>query len=341
MIDKEKNKGLVLEIQRMSTEDGPGIRTTVFMKGCTLKCSWCHNPESISLKPQVHWIGSRCIGCKTCVDICEKKALSFHESGLVIDRDICNGCGLCCEKCPSTAMELLGTMWRAEDLAAELAKDKSFFEKSGGGVTIGGGESTLQLNFVKSLLEDLNGRGIHTALDTCGETRRDNLEALIPLADLILLDIKEIDSDLHKEFTGASNEKILENAVYISNFMKNHLKPKELWIRTPLIPGATAREENVIGIGRFIAENLSETVTRWDLLAFNNLCKDKYSRLGLTWKHQDSNLLTVQEIDQLRAAVSISGVDESIVNFTGATALEDSPSEESKIKLNVPKKIQC
>jgi len=341
MNSKSENTGLVLEIQRMSTEDGPGIRTTVFLKGCSLKCTWCHNPESISLKPQVHWIASQCIGCKTCIALCANNALKFVDSAININRDVCDGCGDCAKNCPSTAMELLGVQWDAEDLAAELAKDKSFFKKSGGGITIGGGESTLQPHFVKALLENLNGRGIHTALDTCGQTKRENLDLLLPLADLILLDIKEIDSDLHREFTGASNEKILDNAIFISSFIKDHIKPKELWIRTPLIPNATAREKNIEAIGRFIAGNLSDTVTRWDLLAFNNLCKDKYSRLGLKWKYQQSSLLTKDEIDSLKGAVSRSGVDESIVFFTGALALDDKLENNPKLQSHVPKKIQC
>jgi len=128
-------KATILEIQRMSTEDGPGIRTTVFFKGCSLKCTWCHNPESISAHPQIHWIGNRCIGCKTCLEVCPEGALSFSRDGYTIDRSQCTGCGICAEECPSTALELLGQPWYLEDLYSEVVKDQTYFEKSGGGVT--------------------------------------------------------------------------------------------------------------------------------------------------------------------------------------------------------------
>ena len=152
----------------MSTEDGPGLRTTVFFKGCSLACAWCHNPESISRLPQIHWIGSRCIGCRTCLDTCPLQALSMSAQGVVIDRDVCNGCGLCAEECPSTALELLGEAWTLEDLVQEVIKDRVYFEKSNGGVTISGGEPTLQADFAAEFLKQLRAQGMKTAIDTCG-----------------------------------------------------------------------------------------------------------------------------------------------------------------------------
>jgi len=270
----------VLEIQRMSTEDGPGIRTTVFFKGCSLKCTWCHNPESISMQPQVHWIDSRCIGCRTCVDACPSKALSLTLQGMEINRLKCQGCGACAEECPTTAMELLGKKWLLEDLTKEVVKDKAYFDKSGGGITVSGGEPGMQPEFVGLFLKSLRENGLHTALDTCGLCSRSALEQLLPYASMVLYDIKEIQPEKHKQFTKKSNEKILENIIYIAEYMKTHLYPARLWIRTPIIPGLTAREENIVGIGKFIAKNLGNVVNRWDLCAFNNLCKDKYLRLG-------------------------------------------------------------
>jgi pyruvate formate lyase activating enzyme len=132
--NKQNPTATILEIQRMSTEDGPGIRTTIFFKGCSLKCTWCHNPESISAHPQVHWIENRCIGCKTCLEVCPEGALTFSEDGNSIDRDLCTGCGVCAEECPAAALELLGTRWGIENLIAEVTKDRTYFEKSGGGV---------------------------------------------------------------------------------------------------------------------------------------------------------------------------------------------------------------
>ncbi len=331
-------EGIVLDIQRMSTEDGPGIRTTVFMKGCTLHCAWCHNPESISAKPQVQWIGSRCIGCGTCLDVCPEGAISDEGNGIQIDRGKCTGCGTCAEECPSTAMELLGNKWSVDDLAVELLKDRVYFEKSGGGVTIGGGESTFQAVFISSLLEKLSASGVHTAIDTCGQTSRDSLEKILPFTDLVLYDIKEIDSARHRNFTGIGNEKILDNIIYIGEYIKKNNGRPELWIRTPVIPDATAREENIRGIGEFIARNLGDSVRRWELLAFNNLCEDKYLRLGREWIYKKNKLMSRESMEYLYGVALKTGIRPDIVSWSGATKIEDEkntkdPVEQERLRL--------
>ena len=208
MMEHKTNKdtwGIILEIIRMSTEDGPGIRTTVFFKGCSLNCLWCHNPESISPKPQIQWIGTSCIGCGICVKTCPELVLEKTEKGIIINRSLCNGCGLCTEECPTTAMELLGKKWNVHDLACELVKDRAYFEPSGGGVTLSGGEAALQNDFCLSLLKELKERGIQTALDTCGQVSQSWLTSLLPYVDILLYDIKEINLEKHKKFTGAIN----------------------------------------------------------------------------------------------------------------------------------------
>lgn len=315
-IENTPTTGLVLEIQRMSTEDGPGIRTTVFMKGCPMKCRWCHNPESISPLPQVHWFEIRCIGCKTCLETCPNHTLTMTAGGLVIDRSLCAGCGECAQACPSTAIELLGKKWDVDSLAKELLKDREYFEQSHGGVTISGGESLLQWKFVAELLKVLKDKGIHICIDTCGIVRREALDAILPYTDIVLFDLKEADPERHREYTGAGVEQVHASLSYITSIIKSRDPRAEIWIRTPLIPGATAREDNIANIGAYIAANCDGLVSRWDLLPFNNLCKDKYLRLGLDWPFQDTRLLTREEMEAFARIAKESGVCPEIVNWS-------------------------
>jgi len=315
-------KATILEIQRMSTEDGPGLRTTVFFKGCSLKCKWCHNPESIASQPQVHWIGNRCIGCNTCLEVCPENALAFAPEGNTIDRSQCTGCGVCAEECPSTALELLGQSWKLDDLYSEIIKDKTYFDKSNGGVTLGGGEPLLQSDFCKHLLIRLKENALHTAVDTCGLVSRKALDRILPHTDLLLYDLKEMNPRKHELFTGSDNHIILENLIYIRDCMQSDSKPGELWIRTPVIPGATAAEENVRGIGQFLGDSLDGSVTRWDLCAFNNLCRDKYLRLDLEWEYRDCGLLNKLFMEKIAAVARNSGVNSDIVHWSGSTRLD-------------------
>jgi len=314
-----KDSGTILEIQRMSTEDGPGIRTTVFFKGCSLQCTWCHNPESIALKPQIHWIGARCIGCRTCLKTCTRGALALDDKGMRIDRAICTGCGDCAEACPSTAMELLGHAWELEALIDEVIKDKAYFEASGGGVTISGGEPTMQTAFAAALLEGLKRWGIHTALDTCGQCPQKSLETLLPFTDMVLFDIKLLDPLQHQSFTGHTNELILANLTHVATAMGG--KGGALWIRTPIIPQATDTPENISAIGAYIAHTVGGRVQRWELCAFNNLCRDKYRRLDRDWAFKDCELIPKVRMEELAAVAKNSGVDPGIVHWSGATRL--------------------
>jgi len=321
--DKQSDlTGLILEIQRMSTEDGPGIRTTVFFKGCPLRCTWCHNPESLARQPQVQWVGSRCIGCHTCEETCPHAAVSFTGDGVVIHRTACDGCGLCVEECPSTAMELLGKKWSVADLVEEVVKDRAFFEKSGGGITVSGGEPTLQAHFVSPFLKGLKARGLQTALDTCGLCSTETLKMLLPSADIVLFDLKLFDPVRHREHTGSDNSLILSNLEFVADYVRTHLYPQTLWIRTPIIPEATATAENIAALGRFISTLPDGVVKRWELCTFNNLCADKYRRLEMNWGFKGTELITKERIEALTTIAKDSGVNPDIVHWSGSTRLE-------------------
>jgi pyruvate formate lyase activating enzyme len=311
----EADSGYIFEIQKMSTEDGPGIRTTVFFKLCPLRCVWCHNPESIFNEPSIQWFKVKCIGCKTCIKVCPQHAIKLSKDGIHIDRAKCQSCGTCAEECPSTALRKLGAHRDLESIFHEVEKDKVYYEKSNGGITVSGGEPTLQPGFLLKFLENCKDAGFHTALDTCGYASRETLEKLLPYVDLVLYDLKEIDSEKHKAFTGVPNEKILENAIWLMEALEK--TGKKMWIRTPLIPDFTATEENIRGIGEFIVEKLGNKVERWDLLSFNNLAKAKYERMDWEWVCKDMELLTKEQMDHFLEIAKSTGVEN--VQWSGLT----------------------
>ncbi len=320
--ETSESSATVLSIQRMSTEDGPGLRTTVFFKGCSLACRWCQNPEAMSPEIQIAWHDWKCIGSGRCDAVCPEDAIYRRATAVEIDFNRCTLCGKCTDECPTTALELLGTRWELDDLVAEVAKDRTYFETSGGGVTVSGGEPALQATFMASFLERCHSLGLHTALDTCGMCPALSLGTLASRADLVLYDVKEIDADRHTRFTGQSNARILFNLIDLGERLRRSSDPAELWIRTPLVPGATGTDENIRGIGTFLARSLSGVVSRWELCAFNNLARDKYRRLGLTWDFEATELLTEDELRHLAEVARASGVDPDIVVATGPTRME-------------------
>ncbi|MBN2051547.1 MAG: glycyl-radical enzyme activating protein [Spirochaetales bacterium] len=317
---------LVLEIMRMSTEDGPGLRTTMFLKGCSLSCRWCQNPESISAKPEVRWIGNRCLGCRECLSACPVSALSCEE-GITVRRNLCTGCGSCAEECPASALEVWGRRMTVEEAFKELMKDRAYFGTDGG-VTLSGGEATLQAPFVKALFTRLAKEGVHTALDTCGACSTEQLETSCEQADLILYDLKESDEDLHRRYTGGSLKLVVDHFKTVVSLVRSSRlhrqvwpdqREKRLWVRTPVIPGMTARRDNIQGIARIILEHGEGLVDRWELCAFNNLCRDKYRRLGKAWELEEADLLPAEEMDALVQAAVEAGADADLVHWSGMT----------------------
>ena len=287
----------ILNIQRMSTEDGPGLRTTLFVKGCTLACKWCHNPESISPSRHVDWMGVRCIGCRTCVAVCPQKGIVFNETGVHNAPD-CTACGTCVRECPTEALEMKGKLFSPEELFGELIKDRAYWGEDGG-VTLSGGEILMQADEAAKLLKLLHDAGVHTAVDTCGFVSRMAIEKVLPYTDIFLFDLKLFDSAEHKKFTGQNNEIILDNFEFLTQ------TGKHIWVRTPVIPGATDTDENIRGIASVVRDR----VEKWELCAFNNLCGDKYERLGEKWMFSDAALMTKERMDELVAIAKSAGAE--------------------------------
>jgi pyruvate formate lyase activating enzyme len=311
-----REQGITFNIQRFSTEDGPGIRTTVFFKGCPLRCAWCHNPEGLSPRQELMWHDARCIGARACLGVCPPRALTLAQDGMRIDRQACTACGDCAAACPSGALEVVGRTWTPEALLAEVEKDAVFFETSGGGVTLSGGEPMVQLGFLAAFCRLCRAAGLHVALDTCGMAPWMDYEAVLPYVDLVLYDLKLWDTALHYAATGADNGLILHNARRLA------AAGVPLWIRTPIVPGYTAGAPNINALAEFIAGLGS--VQRWDLLAYSNLGRPKYARLDRVYALADTALLARAEMERLHA-IAVQRVPVAV--WSGATRLDVEPAQ--------------
>ena len=263
--------GTVSAIKRMEIHDGDGTRTTVFFKGCPLKWVWCHNPESIGFGVQLAHFSEKCVRCASCVSTCDAEALTVGEQGIDIDRDRCINCGACAEVCPTGAMNAYGTVYGAETLAALVARDKPFFDRSGGGVTLSGGECLAQADFAVELARLLHARGISVDIDTCGQVDRAVLDAILPYTDTFLYDIKAVSADVHRRCTGHTNERILENLRYLS------AKGARIEVRYPLVMGYNDGECEAIGA---LLKNLPGIV-KVKVLQYHPFAASRYAALGM------------------------------------------------------------
>jgi len=243
-------RGTVFDFKRFATGDGPGIRGLIFIKGCPLRCIWCANPESHRIEPEIMYHSSRCAGCGRCIEACPNSAIRPDDTyGLVTDHDACTGCGRCVEACIYGARELIGRSVSVDELMRTIRRDRRYYDNSGGGVTISGGEPLFQCQFARELLRACKAEGIHTAIETCGFTSWECVESVLPYLDLMFFDLKATDATLHLELTGRSNELILENLSRVTTVFAGG----EIIVRIPFVPDCNGDEETLRGMFDWLA----------------------------------------------------------------------------------------
>lgn len=269
---KHMTTGIVFDIKKFSIHDGPGIRTTVFLKGCGLRCWWCHNPESQRPTPELMLRPDLCIRCGACVTVCPQAAVVPDGGGFITDRARCTQCGTCATVCYADAREMVGQEMTVDAVMAEILRDSVFYEDSGGGVTFSGGEPLLQGDFLLALLKACKAHGLHTAIDTCGHAPTETLHRIRSYVDLFLYDLKLMDDTRHREVTGVSNQRILENL----RMLDSH--GHKIILRIPLIPRINDDVYNIYQMAQ-LARGLS-SLERIDLLPYHKIGQDKYARIG-------------------------------------------------------------
>lgn len=263
--------GAVFNIQKFSIHDGPGIRTTVFFKGCPLRCLWCHNPESQNAKKEMLYDRGKCVLCRTCETVCPTKAIRFENDRMVTDMDKCVFCGKCITYCMYEARDTAGKEYTVDEVLKVVLQDRVFYKQSGGGVTVSGGEPLMQIDFVEELLRRLKEEGIHTAVDTCGAVSFDVLERIAKYTDLFLYDIKLMDDKKHKEYIGVSNKLIIDNLIKLSKIHDN------INIRMPIIEGINADDSHIMETLNLIKDL---NIKKINLLPYHDIAKHKYYKLG-------------------------------------------------------------
>ncbi len=287
-----KERVLITDIAKFSVNDGPGFRTNVFIKGCSMKCEWCHNPETIAGYPEIYWKRRLCVQCGACLEVCPREAINppiepelsncegstYHK----INREKCDNCMKCVDVCIYKALEIVGQPMSVSEILDVVEQDKPFYESSGGGMTVSGGEPTTHAAFVLELLKEAKKREIHTCLDTNGYCDFSVLEAFAQYTDIFLFDLKHLDPVKHLEKTGVKNEIILKNLELLCK------TDSDIWLRIPVVPGFNDSIEFHTQASAFLA-SLPRHVNRVDLIPFHNYCQDKYSWLGKDWAHRQTD----------------------------------------------------
>ena len=295
MRSQSKKLPLISNIQRFSVDDGPGIRTTVFFKGCNLSCLWCHNPECISPSFSLLFLGNSCSNCGLCAGACGEEVHSFEDGRHILKRELCQTCGKCVDACRKGALSLIGKYYQVDELMDILKKDAPYYQRSGGGVTFSGGEPMLFTGYLVDILRECKKAGFHTAIDTAGNVDYSRFEEVTPLSDLFLYDIKLYNSERHQAVTGVPNRRILDNLIKLS------LEGCNIIIRTPVIPGINTDRDELAAIADFIAF-LPRPVELVQLLPYHSYGSGKYDSLGLTNHCQD---FTTPEQELMAEALDI------------------------------------
>ncbi len=297
--------GLISTVQKYSTKDGPGIRSTVFFKGCPLGCLWCSNPELIRHQPDLLYTREKCARCGTCIGTCPRDALSFGEDGfIVVDRALCNNCGDCVEACPNGALEMIGKLVTVDELSKELLKDRVFYQTSNGGVTFSGGEPLWQSGFVAQAARRMKEEGVHTALDTAGDVGWCHFEEVLDSIDLVLFDIKFSSREPHRLFTGCDNDLILVNAQLLSQ------KGVPMHVRLVMIPGINDSEAEIRARMEIVSSLRS--VEQIDILPYHRYGEGKYAHLGLEYPLMGMEEYYPGKIAEIHSLVESYGIKTTI-----------------------------
>ena len=293
--------GIVTNIQRFSIHDGPGIRTTVFFKGCNLRCFWCHNPETLRTEPELQVFPGRCIGCGVCLEQCEQQAHVMADGQRTFHRERCVACGRCADTCYAECLVLVGERKTVEEVVDEVLRDRPFYERSGGGVTLSGGEPLLQLEFARGILARCRNEGLNTAIETAANLPWEQIASILPLTDLVMIDIKLLDDRAHRGCTGVSNRRILENAKRLGQ------QDTPLIVRTPVVPGVNDDPQWIVPIAAFAAR--LPNLLYYELLPYHPMASGKYESLGMDYKAKDLESPSREQMQTLAEAARQCGIE--------------------------------